>query len=139
MLCFVSLCGAFRYGVALVPGQPRVRHQSASSPVVKHCSQTKAPRASPVKASSRSSLLAVLSDVRARASARRCSSTTGITSACSRSRWRSHVSLVCASEAAWKSQKLVQLSAGAHWTVGSGVGVEREGGRGWDEWGRSEG
>lgn len=97
-----------------IPGHPFVLHQSSSSST-KHCRHKNAPRASPANANSRSSLLWVHNAASASAEARLKSSSTGITSACSRSRCRTHVSLVCVSHFSCCSQKLMR---------GQSVGVQ---------------
>lgn len=77
---------------ANVPGHPLVCAHASSSPK-KHCSHTNALRASPLNASSRSAPSPRWAHSAACASeaARPKSCTTGIVSACSKSRWRSHV------------------------------------------------
>lgn len=91
-----------------IPGHPAVQHHSSSS-LTKHCIQTNALLASPKNASSKSAFLLVQSVACASDAARRKSCTTGMVSACRRSRWRSHVSLVSASLVeAWKAQKLYE-------------------------------
>lgn len=86
-------------------GQPRVRHQSVSS-VMKHWRHKNAPRASPAKASSRSSDLLVQRAAEASEEARLKRATTGMINAWRMSRCRSHVSFASSLQCVCCAQKL---------------------------------